>query len=44
LQDTPKFTQISIFGLKKWHLATLFGREVWESGQSSSILRRMYIE
>jgi predicted secreted protein len=24
LQDPPKFTQIGIFGLKIWHLATLF--------------------
>jgi hypothetical protein len=26
LQDPPKFTQIDIFGLKIWHLATLLGK------------------
>jgi hypothetical protein len=27
LQDTPKFTQIEIFGLKIYHLATQVGPE-----------------
>jgi hypothetical protein len=26
LQNSPKFTQIIIFGLKIYHLATLFGK------------------
>jgi hypothetical protein len=34
LQDTPKFTQIGIFGLKIYHLATLLEVPLWfsESG------------
>jgi hypothetical protein len=38
LQDPPKFTQISIFGFKKYHLATLDVKRYFKESS-----RRMYL-
>jgi hypothetical protein len=38
LQDLPKFTQIGIFGLKIWHLATLVPADVSSLFESSFFL------
>jgi hypothetical protein len=39
LQDPPKFTQIGIFGLKIYHLATL---RFWTSGPDGLAVARVY--